>query len=1303
MKRPYLLSIVLLFSILSYSQGVATFTVSRSTNITYNSISTSGSSITNWRAGSNEGDNRSFPIAIGFAFSYLGSEYTTLSVSLNGFVDFSDNPAAGYNEYPYGYNNDYFSVPSPNGTLLALAPYYEDLMCSIGTGLGASIKYLTTGTAGNRVFTVEWINMVHQVPPYDQQVNFQVKLYESNGNIEFVYGSMNASGISLGYTCGINTADLESPPTAAQLLTQQTPNTTSFSNNPENSLTTVPVSNSQLTFNGCILPSAAGIISGASTICGGTNGVIYSVPSIANATTYNWILPSGFSIASGSGTNVITVNIANGASSGNIMVNGSNSCGDGTTSTLPVTVNLRPVPTISGPTSACEATSGHAYTTQTGMSNYQWSVSSGGVIESTGTSNSILVSWNQDGAQSVSVNYTNNEGCDASTPAFYPVSIQPRPTPTISGPDSVCLNTPSNTYTTENSMTNYQWDLSSGGTVTAGGGVGDDFITITWNTVGNRWVSVNYSNVDGCVATTPTLFPVTVNPLALPVVYGPNTACQYATGNVYTTQTGMQNYLWSVSPGGTITSGVTDTNQIVVTWNNIGNQFVAIDYQTSAGCPSLNPDTLEVTIHSRPTPTISGPASACKGTGGHTYTTETGMSNYQWSIPSGGTIISGTGTNIVTVAWTDAGTREISVNYANSNGCSASLPTTYQVTVYPEPIPSISGPTPVCQGTGGNTYTTESGMTSYIWNISAGNTITGGGSSGDNFVVVTWNEMGNQSVVVNYTNPNGCIAQTATTFPVLVHPVPQPTISGPDTLCINTSGHVYTTESGMTGYTWTISSGGTITAGTGTNSITVSWNDSGNQTVSVNYFNVNGCTANLPTVFNVSVEPLPVPVITGPGDACLNTSGNTYYTESGMTNYQWTASTGGTITSGGTSSSDSVVITWDSLGDQSVGVGYTSAIGCMSATPTVYDITVHELPVPTITGPTTACLNAGNATYSTETGMSGYVWGVSGGGMLMGGAGTSQITVSWVGAGSQWVDVNYVNGNGCMAATPTNYPVTVDPEPGPAGPITGSDTVCGATSGVQYSVNPISSANAYIWTIPAGTSIASGAGTNTITIDYPETASGGIITVMGSNSCGNGATSPNYPVTFTPTPEPPVISLIGDLLTSTAAEGNQWFLNGIPIAGATGQTWLAEEDGEYWTQLFLNNCAFDTSNHIDVVVTGTPDGHNAPWHLRIYPNPSDGSFTIEWNQQNTPNSSPDNPGITSSGNNIISSPDAGKVSLQVVNQLGMVVWEQILVSDNKTGFSKQTIDLRPIPGGIYSLIFSNKDYRVVKRIVVQDK
>ena len=61
-----------------------------------------------------------------------------------------------------------------------------------------------------------------------------------------------------------------------------------------------------------------------------------------NATSYTWTLPAGATITTGAGTTSITVNFAAAAIAGNISVAGTNGCGEGTSSSIPVTVHAIP-------------------------------------------------------------------------------------------------------------------------------------------------------------------------------------------------------------------------------------------------------------------------------------------------------------------------------------------------------------------------------------------------------------------------------------------------------------------------------------------------------------------------------------------------------------------------------------------------------------------------------------------------------------------------------------------------------------------------------------------------------------------------------------------------------------------------------------------------------------------------------------------------------------------------------------------------------------------------------------------------
>lgn len=277
MKKLLLLTLILFFiKVTINAQSCANYSVTRNTGITYTSFATTANPIPFWRNQLNNqnDDNRSDAIPIGFDFWYLGQRYTTVNVSINGFIDFSStiydgnaglpvNSAAGvaacgtafsYREQGQVlYNVPCGSGVAPNsydGTYWAVAAMYCDLWTGSGgaNAVGNSIKYITTGAAPNRVLTVEYIGMDDYANPVFNY-SFQIKLYESTGIIDIVYGNMlPAVGVPTPYSCGINGRIFTNPPTADEMLVQQANNSGTFNNTNPGLRTAMPESNSKLTF-----------------------------------------------------------------------------------------------------------------------------------------------------------------------------------------------------------------------------------------------------------------------------------------------------------------------------------------------------------------------------------------------------------------------------------------------------------------------------------------------------------------------------------------------------------------------------------------------------------------------------------------------------------------------------------------------------------------------------------------------------------------------------------------------------------------------------------------------------------------------------------------------------------------------------------------------------------------------------------------------------------------------------------------------------------------------------------------------
>jgi hypothetical protein len=152
-------------------------------------------------------------------------------------------------------------------------------------------------------------------------------------------------------------------------------------------------------------------------------------------------------------------------------------------------------------------------------------------------------------------------------------------------------------------------------------------------------------------------------------------------------------------------------------------------------------------------------------------------------------------------------------------------------------------------------------------------------------------------------------------------------------------------------------------------------------------------------------------------------------------------------------------------------------------------------------------------------------------------------------------------------------------------------------------------------------------------------------------------------------------------VSSSAPTGNQWYYSatpggtGAPISGATAQTYdcTLTGTGYYWSIVTINGCSSAESNHQYVIITGI-DSHSSS-AINIYPVPNDGQFNVS-----------------------ITTAFSESFSISVYNSLGVKIYEETKVDVN--GSLQKMIDLRPVPNGVYSVVFENSQNQVVKKIIV---
>ncbi len=448
---------------------------------------------------------------------------------------------------------------------------------------------------------------------------------------------------------------------------------------------------------------------------------------------------------------------------------------------ITVTVNARPVPTITGPASACAGSSGNIYTTEAGMTGYTWIVSAGGTIAAGAGTNSITVSWTTTGAKTVTVNYTDANGCNATTSTSYPVTVNANPTAVITGPTSFCAGGSIDLLATTSiagsgTISGYQWNLD--GTPISGATSSSYTATVP----GSYTVTVTNSN--NC-STTSAVRNITANTLPTITLGANPSVCRgIATTSISFSTTGAPtqysiDYDAAANAAGFVdisnsTLGTSPRTLAVPAAAPAGIYNATLTVRNSTtGCVS-NSYPITVTVNARPVPTITGPASACAGSSGNIYTTEAGMTGYTWIVSAGGTTAAGAGTNSITVSWTTTGAKTVTVNYTDANGCNATTSTSFPVTVNANPtVNPITGPTSVCAG---STITVANTTPGGVWS-SSNPAIATVSNSG----VVTGVSAGPVTISYAVTNGNGCT--TTVNRSITVNALPSITVPTPPAFC----------------------------------------------------------------------------------------------------------------------------------------------------------------------------------------------------------------------------------------------------------------------------------------------------------------------------------------------------------------------------------------------------------------------------------------------------------------------------------------------------------------------------------------
>jgi hypothetical protein len=467
-------------------------------------------------------------------------------------------------------------------------------------------------------------------------------------------------------------------------------------------------------------------------------------------------------------------------------------------------------------------------------------------------------------------------------------------------------------------------------------------------------------------------------------------------------------------------------------------------------------------------------------------------------------------------------------------------------TIYTNTSPSAPNPPDLTLGTWVEDAANTGGA--------CGGNLTTGNSTLSGDVQSSVSACSNPTVPTVTLAPTGICAGSTTTL----------TISG--TLNDATNWHIYSGTCGGTLVGMTATSSFVVTPSVGTTTYFVRGEDG------------TGCVDELTGVCGSAA----VTVNATPATPTISAGGATTFCMGGSVTLTSSASSGNQWAFNGTPLIGAVNQTYTVVG---AGAGsYTvvaTANGCPSNVSSATVVTINANPAtPTISagGATTFC--TGGSVTLTSSASSGNQWLLNG--SPIGGATNQTLVVT---TGGNYTVMSTVNG--CPSNASSATVVTVNPlPPTPAINAGGAITFC---TGGSVSLSTPSSTGLQ-WLLN-GNPI--GGATNQT---YVATTGGNYSVSTTINGCGE--TSAIIPITVNAIPATPTISAGGSTtfctggsvtLTSSASSGNQWFLNGSSIGGATNQTLVATTSGNYTVEATANGCTSSTSSATAVTVNLIPN------------------------------------------------------------------------------------------------------------------
>lgn len=487
--------------------------------------------------------------------------------------------------------------------------------------------------------------------------------------------------------------------------------------------------------------------------------------------------------------------------------------------------------------------------------------------------------------------------------------------PKLNGPNSACSSIIQSYQSNNDTNLSYNWSINNGTIIS---GQGTNKIDVLWHNEDSGSVKVVVSSNDDCKDSV--IKSIKINPLPLAKAGSDRTICTGASAVIGSEEIAGNTYSWSSNPAG-FTSN--QANPKVRPVEN--TTYYLTEINPTTGCTKTDSVKITVSPYPSPQPFVIGDTAHCLNSVSLFSSKSSAGSNRLWKI-KGGEIISGQGTDTVTVKWLNPGKGAVKITETTTFGCTDSSEITVIINPLPDADFTFSG---ICIGTPTIFTATETPGVIFLWDFGDGKTSNLAASQHQ------FTYTGNYYVKLKVQNSSGCVDSSSKI--IKIHPAPEAFAGTNKTVC-----HGETTKIGVEAfddhsYSWTSIPAGFISsqadpvvapAVTTTFYLTVKNNFSGCK-------NSDSVT--------ITVRSKLADAITGSENVCVSSESDySLETNSINNNYQWYV-TNGQIVSG--QNTEKVKIRWnDKAEDGTVKAVLTDTVtGCKDSVP--FSVKINNPPV----------------------------------------------------------------------------------------------------------------------------------------------------------------------------------------------------------------------------------------------------------------------------------------------------------------------------------------------------------------------